>query len=82
MLIGAPYHSEYLNGVTDTVEEDLEDEELWDAKDLKIPVYSTEDGISYSLSNLGAYRLIFMSIGSDILELKIVCCNVTECLRV
>jgi hypothetical protein len=45
--------------VTDTVEDDLEDEELWEAKDLKIPVYNTEDGISISLANLGAYKLIF-----------------------
>jgi hypothetical protein len=27
LLVGVPYHSEYLDGVTDTVEEDLEDEE-------------------------------------------------------
>ena len=39
--------------------EDLEDEGLWEAKDLKIPVYNTEDGISVSLPNLGAYKLIF-----------------------
>jgi fatty acid synthase subunit alpha, fungi type len=59
LLVGVPYHSEYLEGVIDTVaEEDLEDEELWEAKDLKIPVYNTEDGISLSLPNLGAYRLI------------------------
>lgn len=31
------------------------------------PVYNTEVGISHSLSNL-AYRLIFMSIGSDMRE--------------
>jgi fatty acid synthase subunit alpha len=59
LLVGVPYHSEYLDGVTDTVEEDLEDEELWEAKDLKIPVYNTEDGISISLANLGAYKLTF-----------------------
>ena len=60
LLVGVPYHSEYLNGVTDTVvEEDLEDEELWEAKNLKIPVYNTEDGIFLSLANLGAYKLIF-----------------------
>jgi hypothetical protein len=57
LIAGAPYHSEYLDGVTDTVKEDLEDEELWEAKDLKIPVYNTENGISecLSLPNLGAY---------------------------
>jgi hypothetical protein len=47
LLIGVPYHSKYLDGVTDTVAgEDLEGEELWEAEDLKIPVYNTEDGIS------------------------------------
>jgi fatty acid synthase subunit alpha len=30
-------------------EEDLEDEELWEANDLKIPVYNTKDGTSFSL---------------------------------
>jgi fatty acid synthase subunit alpha, fungi type/fatty acid synthase subunit beta, fungi type len=50
LIAGAPYHSEYLDRVTDTVKEDLEDEELWEAKDLKIPVYNTENGISESLS--------------------------------
>ena len=59
MIVGVPYHSEYLGGVTDVVEEDLEDEEFWEAKDLKIPVYNTEDGINVSLPNLGAYKLIF-----------------------
>ena len=54
MLIGVPYHSEYLDGVADTVKEDLEDEELWDVNDLKIPVYNTKDGISISLPNLNA----------------------------
>ena len=48
-----------MDGVTDTVEEDLEDEGLWEAKDMKISVYNTEDGISVSLPNLGAYKLIF-----------------------
>jgi hypothetical protein len=39
--------------VTDIVEEKLEDEELWEAKDLKIPVYTElEDGISVSLTNI------------------------------
>jgi fatty acid synthase subunit alpha, fungi type len=45
LLVGVPYHNEYLGGVTDTVEESLEDEGLWEANDLKIPVYNTEDGI-------------------------------------
>ena len=46
-LVGVPYHSEYLDGVTDTVAgEDLDSKELWEATDLKIPFYNTEDGIS------------------------------------
>ncbi|KAF8805625.1 hypothetical protein BYT27DRAFT_7212868 [Phlegmacium glaucopus] len=45
LIVGVPYQSEHLNGVTNLVaEEDLDDEELWEAKDLKIPVYNTEDG--------------------------------------
>jgi fatty acid synthase subunit alpha, fungi type len=45
LLVGVPYHSDYLDGAADTVfEEDLEDEELWEAKDPKIPVYNAEDG--------------------------------------
>jgi fatty acid synthase subunit alpha len=45
LVVGVPYHSDYISGVTDTVvEEDLEDEELWEAKDLKVPVYSTDNG--------------------------------------
>ena len=48
LLVGVPYHSEYLEGVADTVtQEDLNDAELWEAKDLKIPVYNTEDGKSF-----------------------------------
>ena len=45
LLVGVPYHSEYLNGVTDLVAgEDLDHEELWEPNDLKIPVYNTENG--------------------------------------
>ena len=61
---GVPYHSECLNRVTDTVEEDLEDKNY-----ACLQVNNTEDGISLSLPNLGTYRLIFMSmIGSDMRE--------------
>jgi hypothetical protein len=45
LLVGVPYHSEYLNGVADLVAgEDLDHEELWEPNDLKIPVYNTETG--------------------------------------
>ena len=43
LVVGVPYHSEYLNGTTDQLLEDLE-EELWQPRDLKIPVFNTEDG--------------------------------------
>ncbi|EKM78079.1 hypothetical protein AGABI1DRAFT_61049 [Agaricus bisporus var. burnettii JB137-S8] len=43
LVVGVPYHSPYLKGVTDAVmDEDLE--ELWEPSDLKIPVYNTETG--------------------------------------
>lgn len=44
LVVGVPYHSGYLSGVTEKLVEDL-DEELWDAEDLKIPVFHTEDGM-------------------------------------
>ncbi|KAI4523665.1 FabD/lysophospholipase-like protein, partial [Schizophyllum commune Loenen D] len=45
LVVNAPYHSEYLTGVTDKVAgEDLAGEELWQAADLKVPVYHTENG--------------------------------------
>ncbi|KAF8632253.1 hypothetical protein AX15_002000 [Amanita polypyramis BW_CC] len=44
LVVGVPYHSEYLRGVTDSVLKDLEGEELWQPNDLKIPVLNTEDG--------------------------------------
>ena len=40
-------------------EEDLEDEELWEVNDLKIPFYNTKVGIYISLPDLNAYRLKF-----------------------
>jgi fatty acid synthase subunit alpha, fungi type len=70
LLVGVPYHSEYLNGVADLVaEEDLDHEELWEPNDLKIPVSNTENG-NYFFLHLGAYMLIYILIGSDMRELK------------
>lgn len=44
LVVGVPYHSPYLKGVTDAVmDEDLD--ELWEPSDLKIPVYNTETGM-------------------------------------
>lgn len=45
LVVGVPYHSEYLAGATEQLlNEDLAGEELWQAQDLKIPVYHTENG--------------------------------------
>ncbi|KII85134.1 hypothetical protein PLICRDRAFT_45274 [Plicaturopsis crispa FD-325 SS-3] len=45
LVIAVPYHSEYLSGAADKlIQEDLEGEELWQAGDLGIPVFNTEDG--------------------------------------
>lgn len=45
LVVGVPYHSEYLAGVTKKMfEEDLEGEELWTKEDLGIAVYHTENG--------------------------------------
>ena len=43
LVVGVPYHSKYLEGVTDEVMEDL-GKELWTKEDLGIPVYHTENG--------------------------------------
>lgn len=43
LVVGVPYHSDYLNGVTDKVMKDL-NEELWRPEDISIPVFNTEDG--------------------------------------
>ena len=44
LAVGVPYHSDYMNGATEKVMDDLKNEELWNSKDLAIPVYHTENG--------------------------------------
>ncbi|PCH42040.1 fatty acid synthase [Wolfiporia cocos MD-104 SS10] len=45
LVVGVPYHSEYLKGVTEQMfAEDLEGKELWTKEDLAIPVYHTDNG--------------------------------------
>ncbi|GBE87869.1 fatty acid synthase [Sparassis crispa] len=45
LVVGVPFHSHYLEGMTKKMfEEDLEGEELWTKEELAIPVYNTEDG--------------------------------------
>ncbi|KAL0953237.1 hypothetical protein HGRIS_004490 [Hohenbuehelia grisea] len=43
LVVGVPYHSPYLDGVSDKVVKDL-GEELWVGKELKVPVFNTDDG--------------------------------------
>ena len=50
LVVNVPYHSPYLQGATDKLfEEDLGDQELWTPQDLAMPVYHTEDGMSFCL---------------------------------
>ncbi|KAK2463415.1 hypothetical protein APHAL10511_004501 [Amanita phalloides] len=44
LVVGVPYHSEYLRGATDSVLKDLDGKELWESSELKVPVFNTEDG--------------------------------------
>ncbi|KZT01368.1 fatty acid synthase [Laetiporus sulphureus 93-53] len=45
LIVGVPYHSEYLKGVTEKMcEEDLGGEELWTTEELGMAVYHTETG--------------------------------------
>jgi enoyl reductase-like protein len=73
LLVGVPYHIEYFDGVTDTVaEEDLGDEELriMGSEGFESSGLQHQRWYFFSLANLGTYRLIFMSIGSNMRELK------------
>jgi fatty acid synthase subunit beta len=43
--INVPFHSKYLEGAsTKLVEQDLGGDDLWNVKDLTMPIYNTEDG--------------------------------------
>ena len=45
LVVGVPYHSEYLRGMTEKMfEEDLGGEEMWKTEDLGMAVYHTETG--------------------------------------
>ena len=46
LVVGVPYHSDYLAGAAEKVcETDLAGEELWNVEQLRIPVFHTEDGM-------------------------------------
>jgi fatty acid synthase subunit alpha len=68
LVVGVPYHSGYLSGATEKLVEVL-GEELWEAGDLKIPVFHTEDGNVSKLGKLCGSMLIFHP-GSDLRSLK------------
>ena len=45
LVVGVPFHSQYLRDATDKViNEDINDEEFWTAERLQITVYHTEGG--------------------------------------
>ena len=45
LVVNVPYHSVYLKDATeDTINEDLEGEELWSPEELAIPVFRTDTG--------------------------------------
>jgi fatty acid synthase subunit beta len=44
LVVGVPYHSEHLGGVTEKVVGDLDGAELSQGADLGVGVYNTEDG--------------------------------------
>lgn len=68
LVVGVPYHSDYLSGATEQLREDLEGEELWNAADLKIPVFHTEDGESARVDRRlnSVTKLLQMVIGLDL----------------
>jgi fatty acid synthase subunit alpha len=53
LVVGVPYHSEYLGGVTEMVMSDLEGVELWQGTYLGVGVYNTEDGEFFSVAFVG-----------------------------
>jgi fatty acid synthase subunit alpha len=51
LVVGVPYHSQYLQGATaKVVEKDLAGKDVFNPSDLAIPVYNTEDGLSFPCS--------------------------------
>ena len=62
LVVGVPYHSDYVANATEkVVEDDLDSEELWGAEELKIPVYNTEDG-NFLPATLRLYFFIFSQV--------------------
>ena len=55
LVVGVPYHSKYLETVTNEVMDDLDNKELWTKEDLGIPVYHTENGEWLPVSSLQSY---------------------------
>jgi fatty acid synthase subunit alpha len=69
LVIGVPYHNgEYLDGVGEKVMSDLH-EELWDSKDLALPVYHTENGW-LSLRRFFGTSLMRLFTGSDMRSIE------------
>jgi len=63
LVVGVPYHSPYLDGVSEKVcTVDLEGEELWTAEDLAIPVYHTENGEQRHVVHIRAFTNIYSQV--------------------
>lgn len=64
LVVGVPFHSQYLQGATDkVVNDDLDGEELWTPEGLHVPVYHTEDG---GLIKWFLYSSLIYLPGSDL----------------
>lgn len=76
LVVGVPYHSEYLTGATaKVIEKDLAGQDLFSPADLQIPVYNTEDGQLARYLSLSRYcsrltRSVPSIPGSDLRSLK------------
>lgn len=61
LVVGVPYHSEYLKGAADKVcDVDLAGEELWQPTELGISVFHTEDGARPPMFNCGSISDLFV----------------------
>ena len=72
LVVNVPYHSNYLQGVTEKVFEiDLERKELWTPEELAIPVFHTEDGASFVFAadatvSFDSFTLVFTFVKARI----------------
>jgi fatty acid synthase subunit alpha len=57
LVVGVPYHSEYLKDATEKMcKVDLKGEELWESKELGVPVYHTENGVKFQKKSFDVFH--------------------------